>query len=217
MMLFKDYFSINKWMFFLSFSVINILIVFLTKKILINEDVFYNSFQEQISYEKSLELYETLMHYGWTSFILTPLVFLLKAFIITVIIYIGFIITGKLFSISMRDIFSVVLASEIWFVVGGLAKFISAFFLKDISTINDLTYYYPLSLLSIFNYHELDPIWLIPFQTLNLFHLCYIIFLALGIQYKCKVSRSDAERIILTTYLPSLFIWILIIMFFSIH
>jgi hypothetical protein len=190
--------------------------MWLSKSTLINEVVFYNTYSEQLSYERSMELFEGLKKYSWIGYALIPVVLLIKFSLISIIIYSGIYFCDLHEKISLRKVFGVVIASEIVFLLASLAKFLWFCFFAGNYDLNDMNFFYPLSLGNLFSQSEVDKIWIFPLQILNIFQIIYILLLSYGLYVQTGIQQAKAEKAVLVSYLPGLVIWVTLIMFLTI-
>jgi hypothetical protein len=119
------------------------------------------------------------------------------------------------YKISFGVIFRIVIASEIIFVLAGFIKFIWFYFLTSNYDLNDVNFFYPLSLTNLFNVSEVNKIWVFPLQSVNLFQVSYIILLAIGINKAGQIEKSDSEKVVIFSYTPAFLFWIVLVMFIS--
>jgi hypothetical protein len=216
MNLLMQYFSLNKFPLFLVVIMVNVLIMWLSKATLINEVVFYNTFSEQLSYERSLELFKNLEKLSWIGYAFIPIVLFIKFSLISIIIYTGVFFCDLHEKISFRDVFGVVIASEIVFILASLIKFLWFSFFAGNYDLNDVNFFFPLSLSNLFSRSEVDKIWIFPLQSLNLFQVIYILLLSYGLYVQTGISQTKIEKAVWVSYLPGMVIWIALIMFLSI-
>ena len=214
--LFRDYFRINKYHLFIIIIASDLLILWLSRSLLISEDIFYNTYSEQLSYDRSLSLFEDLQRLSWLGYVITPIGLVIKFGVISSVLYTGVFFSDLHDRISFRDIFGVVVASESVFIVAGLSKFLWFYFSDGNYDLNDIGFFYPLSLSNLFSSAEVDKIWIYPLQILNLFQFVYILLLSYGLYLQTGIKRSVSEKIVLISYLPGLIIWLAFIMFLSI-
>lgn len=212
----KCYFSIDKFYLFLTLVIANILIMWLSKFILINEIVFFNTYSEQLSYDRSLELFESLKKYSWIGYAAIPIIYLIKFLLISVIICTGIFFCDLNERINFKKIFGVVVASEIVFLIASLIKFLWFYLFAENYDLNDLNFFYPLSLGNLFTRLEVNRVWIFPLQVLNLFQLLYILLLSFGLSIQSGIERVKTEKAVMVSYLPGLVIWIALIMFITI-
>jgi hypothetical protein len=213
MSLISWYFSLKGRSIFLSIVLINLVIIWVSRNLLINEDVFYSTFSEQLTYERSIMMYDDLKKISWVGYVIYPLILLIKVSLVSVIIYVGIFFFGNQDNFTLGSVFKVVLASEIAFILASLIKFCWFCFIDKDYNINDMNFFYPLSLINFFRRSEIMKIWIYPLQTVNLFHLLYILLLSLGLNKVCLIGKPESEKIVLASYIPVIILWNVIIMF----
>jgi hypothetical protein len=211
-----QYFRLNKFYLFLAIVIANMLLIWLSKSILINDVVFYNTYSEQLSYERSMELFEVLKKYSWIGYASVPIVFIIKLSFVSIIIYAGVFLCDLHEKISFKKVFGVVIASEIVFFIASLIKFFWFSFFAGNYDLNDMNFFYPLSLINLFSRAEVNKIWIFPLQILNLFQIIYLLLMSYGLYVQTGINKAKTERAILVSYLPGLVIWVAFIMFLTI-
>jgi hypothetical protein len=184
--------------------------------VLINEIVFYNTYSEQLTYDRSLKLFENLKSLSWISYAFTPIMLLIKFSLVSLVIYTGIVFCNVQDKVSLGSVFKIVIASEIIFVSAGFVKFLWFYLFAGNYDLNDLGFFYPLSLINFFRTAEVNRFWIFPLQTMNLFHLLYIIFISYGLSKVCKIEKTESDKIVLISYLPALVLWVALIMFLTI-
>ncbi|MFA5819344.1 MAG: hypothetical protein WC854_08710 [Bacteroidales bacterium] len=216
MSLLLRYYSLNRLQLFIGIVLANLIIIWLSKSVLINEIVFYNTFSEQLTYDRSLKLFDDLKRFAWISYAFTPIMLLVKFSLVSLVLYIGIVFCNIQDKVSLGSVFKIVIASEIVFVCAGFVKFLWFYLFAGNYDLNDLDFFYPLSLINFFKTAEVSRFWLFPLQTVNLFHLVYIISISYGLNKVYKIEKPDSEKIVLLSYLPALVLWVALIMFLSI-
>ena len=68
---------------------LNLLFILLSQTALINEIVFFNTYSEQLTYERAMELFSVMKSFAWVSYIISPVLMLLKFSAMSVLLYIG--------------------------------------------------------------------------------------------------------------------------------
>jgi hypothetical protein len=194
----------------------NLLLIWLSKSLLINETVFYNAYSEQLTYERAIKLFEDFQRISWINYVINPLVLFLKYSLVSLLLYIGIIFNNMQYKVTLGSVLKVVIASDIVFLFSGLIKFFWFYFIAQNYSLTDMGFFYPLSLINLFKVDEIDKFWIYPLQTINLFHLTYLLLLSYGLTHYCKISRNDSDKIVLSSYLPGLIMWITIVLFISI-
>jgi hypothetical protein len=72
--------------------------------------------------------------------------------------------------------------SEIVFVVASVIKLLWFIFFAGNYTLEDLSFFYPLSLINLFNRSEVASYWVYPLQIINIFQVLYALLLELVYQ-----------------------------------
>ena len=216
MSLLLRYYNLNRMQLFVGIVLANLVIIWLSKFILINEIVFYNTYSEQLTYDRSLKLFEQLKSLSWISYVLTPIILLIKFTLVSFVLYIGIVFFNKQDKVSLGSVFKIVIASEIVFVFAALVKFLWFYVFAGNYDLNDIGFFYPLSLINIFKSEELARFWIYPLQTVNMFHLIYLLLLSYGLINLCKIEKPDSDKIVLLSYIPALVLWVALLMFLTI-
>lgn len=211
----NSYFNMGRFRLFLIITACYYIIMWLSKNVLINETVFYNSFSEQLTYEKAMNLFDNMNRYSWISYLVTPLLLLIKFTVISLVMYTGVFFLNLHYKISFGVIFRIVIASDIIFVIAGLIKFVWFYFFAGNYELNDISFFYPLSLINLFKVSEVSRIWVFPLQSVNLFQAAYILLLAYGLNKAGRIEKSESEKVVIFSYMPAFLFWIVLVMFIS--
>jgi hypothetical protein len=216
MNLFVRYYNLKRIHLFIGILLAHLLLIWLSKSLLINEIVFYNTYSEQLTYDRSMRLFENMNRISWISYAITPFILLIKFSLVSLLLYIGIVLSDMQDKVSLGSVFKIVIASELVFLIAGLVKFLWFYFFAGNYDLNDLGFFYPLSLINFFRPLEVTKYWIYPLQTINLFHVCYIISLSYGLNRVSELEKADSERVVLLSYLPGLILWIVLILFLTI-
>lgn len=211
----EEYFSI-RWPVIFGIITALYLTIMLLSQSLVNEIVYYNTFSEQLTYDRAAELYGILKKRFWLTYPLFPLIMLIKVTSVGIVVYAGVLISGFQKQISLGRVIRVATAAEIIFVLASAVKVLWFCFFAGNYTLTDINFFYPVSLINLFSQQEVDTLWVFPLQTLNLFHLCYILLLIYGVRISGNISNVNSQKIVAGTYLPVLVIWIAFIMFLNV-
>lgn len=210
------YFNLSSFRLFVIITACYLLIYWLSKSVLINEIVFYNSFSEQLSYERSMKLFEELKRLSWINYVFLPLMLIIKFTMISIVLYTGVFFCDLHKEISFSGIFRIVVACEIIFVFAGLSKFLWFYLFAGNYDLNDITFFYPLSLINLFDKSEVQKFWIFPLQSVNLFQMIYIFILSFGLTKAGTIEKTKSEKVVIYSYMPALLFWVVLIMFISI-
>jgi len=195
---------------------LNLFILLLSQNALINEIVFFNTYSEQLTYDRAMEVFSKMKSLAWVSYIITPILMLLKFFAISVLLYIGIFFSDLHKEITLGKIFKVVIISELVFIAASITKLLWFIFFAGNYTLDDMSFFYPLSLINLFNRTEVATYWIYPLQTVNIFQFFYVLILALGLSRVSSLKKEVADRVVLGTYIPAIAVWIALIMFLTI-
>lgn len=216
MAIIDTYFNLSKTRLFMIIVLCNVIIAWLSRIVLVNDIVFFNTYSEQLTYERSMQLFEMMKKYAWISYLFIPLILFLKTLVISIVLYTGIFFYDLYFKIKFSSVLRIVIASEIIFVFAALSKFIWFYLFGGNYDLNDLGFFYPLSLINLFRISEVSRIWVYPLQIINLFQIFYIVVLSFGMRHYCDISEAGSEKVVLSSYIPAMVIWIVLIMFISI-
>lgn len=211
------YFNLKKLHVFITILVLYLLIIFISKSVLINEIVFYNTYSGQLTFERAMALFNDLKRFSWIGYVLIPVILSIKFSAVSLILYIGAFLCNFHKKITVGEIFGVVIASEIVFVVAGLLKLFWFTFFAGNYDLNELSFFYPLSLSNFFKWSEVDNYWVPALQGVNLFQIIYMILLSIGIYLKANIQKAEAEKAVLISYAPMLCFWIVLMIFLAIN
>ena len=185
---------------------------------LINEFIYsdyflYEGIGDQLSADRAANLVYMLKKWKWIGYMLIPIILLVKIYLISFCIEIGAIF--KAYRISIKRIFRVVLFAEIVFLSAQLIRTASLYF-SDYDTLNEINFFYPLSILGLLNPENLSGWLLYPLQMVNLFVLVYFLLLAYGLSLMLGKKYLRMLSFAFCTYGPCLLIWLLFVMFINV-
>ncbi len=186
----------------------------LSNWILISDDLYYDTFGEQLSFEKIGELIDVSKKWGWLIYPILPLIYLMKFFLVAGCLFVGVLLSR--FTISFKTVFKIVMVAEFVFLVQPIAKIIWFSLVEINFTLNDLQYFFPLSALSLVEASEI-PFWLVyPLQTLSVFEVAYWFILAYGFHVIIKEKYTGMIGLVASSYGAGLLLWEVFIVFLSV-
>lgn len=205
----------NLFIRYLFISIALIILSEATKYVLNINVLLYQNLSEQLSTEQLNEFFSFKEKWEWIGYIGIPILILFKTSLITIIIYIGLFFSNK--DLKLKLIWKIILKAEFIFLLVPLFKIIWFYFFQTSYTLEDIQYFYPLSALNIIGYEGLDPWYIYPLQTLNLFELAYWLFLGYLIGKETKTNMDNGFKIVASSYGPALLLWVVTIMFFTLN
>ncbi len=188
--------------------------MFLLNKIVFTDSFYYIILSNKFSYDRILDFISLNKNIQWISYIFFPILFTIRIFCISVIIFIGI----KLFEIDiiLSNCFKVVLLAEIISLFASITRTLY-FYIYQPSNLEELQFFNPLGL-SIFLKIDTIPKYLLyPIQQLNLFEVGYFLLLAYGIKINGKINYKMALQITSLSYGVGLAIWCIFIVFFQLQ
>ena len=191
-----------------------LLLAFISELLLDTDILVFQSLSESFN-EKEVEIIlNNNQKLQWVGYVLLPIVLLLKIVVISAVLYMGTFFFEK--KITYKRLFTIVTKAEFVFLLVGLVKLVW-FVFQDDYTLQDVQSFYPLSALSLVGYKELQPWFVYPFQTLNLFELAYWIILAWLLGKEIQSTTDKALKIVASSYGSALLIWVVAVMFLTLN
>lgn len=196
-------------------SFLLIVITEFTKHILNLDELMYNSLAEKITKQQLNDFFAFQQKRKWIGYVFVLLYVLLKTIIIASILYIGVFFSNK--DLSFKKIWNLILDAEFILLLVPIIKIIWFYFFQTNYTFEDIQYFYPLSALNIVSYKGLEPWFIYPFQTLNLFELGYWLILAYYIGKATETNMDKGLKIVTYSYGSALLLWVVTVMFFTLN
>ena len=134
------------------------------------------------------------LYYGW--------VFTVSAFII----WVGSFMFG--YRVTYSDCWKVVMIGQTVFLFAEIIKIIHFMGIQEDITLDQIRAFYPLSLMSFFDYQEVPSRWLYPLKALNLFEILNVVVLIYGMHVAAGKRFNIAAYIVLFSYVLFFLIWL---------
>ena len=201
------------------FCIIAFFLIFMSyiqNKLIITDDLYLNSsIGEQIGFERVEEILDKQKRYEWISYLIIPIIYLLKFSIIALVLLTGFFFFEK--KVNFSVIFKAVIFAEIPFLIVPIIKLVWFLFIQTHYTFEDVQYFFPLSALQLFDVKSL-PAWQIyPLQLFNVFELIYWVLLAYWLKKLLNISLNKSMEVVASSYGTGLVIWVVFITFLSLN
>lgn len=201
-----------------------ILITEITKNVLDFNKLIQISLAENLTNQQIELFFNQQSKWNWFSIVFTPIYVIIKTNLITSTLYIGTYFYSKN-EVTYKSLWAIVLKSEFLFLIALISKVIWFYFLQTNYTLRDVQYFYPFSVINLLDYNHLDPWFIYPLQTLNLFEFSYWIVLSFFISNLAQSNKTEHNKypidfglkIVSTSYGIALFLWVIIIMFFTLN
>lgn len=180
------------------------------------KELIYNSLAEKLSSNQINEILNLQDKWKWVGYIFVPIFLLLKTTIIASVVYIGTFFFSKT-ETTFKSIWNCVIKAEFIFLLVPILKIIWFYFFQTNYTLEDIQYFYPLSVLNIIGYKGLETWLMYPLQTLNVFEIAYVIFLSYQLAHLTKTTVDNGLKIVTYSYIPALLLWVTVVMFFTLN
>lgn len=187
----------------------------LTKYFLNINQLVFKSLSNQFTSEQIQSILNIQDKWRWVSYLFLPFFIFIKTLIISSVLFMGVFLGLK--EIEFKKTWTIVISAEFVFLLVPILKIAWFYLFQTNYTLEDIQYFYPLSALNIVGYKGLEA-WLIyPFQVLNLFELAYWLILAYFIGKITETNMDRGLKIVASSYGSALFLWVVVIMFFTLN
>jgi|SRR5690606_4890075 len=195
------------------------LVVYFVNFVLIDiEDLVFRQFASQgleLPENVVLAAIESFKYWNKFSVIFTFLLFALKGFTVSLILYMGLFFADLHRSFRLTSFFLIAIYAECILVIAGLVKII-------VLSAGDLSYdslvsYYPLSITNFLDYKQIDRLFLYPLQLVNVFEFVYVFLLVYFLKEEIEISFTKSLKIVLSSYGTAMICWVVLIMFFTLN
>jgi hypothetical protein len=210
-----DFIENKNVILFLTIVIFTLLMAFLCNQFLVSDNLYYNSFAEQLTADKIDALIDQTHRWAWLGYVFIPIIYLLKFSVIALVLLSGFFFANKKVRFSL--LFKAVMLAEIPFLLVPLIKLFWFLFIQTHYTFQDLQYFFPLSALQLFEIEKLSLWEIYPLQLLNLFELVYWISMAYWLKRLLHITISSGMEMVMASYGTSLLIWVVFITFLSLN
>ncbi len=182
--------------------------------LLVSDTLYYNALADQLSYERIRALIDKGEKWSWVGNALVPVIYGIKLSLVATALALGsYFATSKF---HFKRFFGAAIFAELLFLLPILIKLLWFLFVQTDYTLQDLSQFYPLSMLNITGTANIPPYLLYPLQTLTLFELAYWFLLAQGVSEATGQSFRESFGLVLSSYGVGLVLWVVLIMFLTI-
>jgi hypothetical protein len=201
---------------YLILSLFLILIKLFNDKLLISKDLLYNSLSEQLTNKQIENFFKFQDKWQWLGYVYIPIIVLIKTSLIATTLYIATFFFSKIL-FTFKQLWAIVISAEFVFLLVPIFKIFWFYFFQTNYKLEDIQYFYPLSALNVVGYKDLEPWFIYPFQTLNLFEVAYWLILAYYVGKTAKTTMDQGLKIVGYSYGLALLLWVVTIMFFTLN
>lgn len=175
--------------------------------------LLYKNLSEQLTLKQIEAYFATQSRWQWLQYVLLPVVLYLKSTVLAWILAIGGFFYGL--ELSHKNYWKIVLQAEFIFLVSVLVKILWFVIIQPEFSLEEVQQFVPFSLQSILDTTTIPSWALYPLQLLNVFEGLYWVLLVVLLN-QASGSKKGA-LIVVSSYGPALFIWIIFIMFLTLN
>jgi hypothetical protein len=140
-------------------------------------------------------------------FVSIPLVYMWKFTVIAFVIWVGCFMFG--YRVSYIQCWGVVIGAEYIFLIPEVLKILWFMVVNTDPTYQDISGFYPLSLIHLVDIDTLDKRWAYPLRALNIFEIIYWFVLVEGIHHYARKDKKYVWIIVACSYILIFFLWLL--------
>lgn len=196
----KSFFAADKRLLFLLLCLATLLLLYIKITFIENETAAFEFLQDRPE-GMILRLLSTL------KFLSVPFVYMWKFTVIAFVVWVGCFMFG--YRVTYQQCWGVVIGAEYIFLIPEILKIVWFMSIQTDPTLNDISAFYPFSLMHFFDYYSLDKRWAYPLRALNLFEIAYWFLLVEGIQHYARKDKKYVWIIVSCSYILIFFLWLL--------
>jgi hypothetical protein len=207
--------QIKGWMLFATLTLCSCLMAWFMVNYILTLNVYKASFGETLAADRIEQIAVNYKSWAWVGYLVIPLILLIKLSLISIAL-----ITGGIFfeyKLTFRRAFFLALWAEGVFILMEVIRTLVLWFHRDSLSLESMQFLTPLSLINFFKAGSVDKWFLYPLQTINVFEISYWFVLALLIGAELRKPFWKAFEYVLSTYVVSLMIWIVFIVFLTLN
>jgi hypothetical protein len=201
----------TKQVIFFAISIIYLLVAYYNHEFILTDNFINSALGYNMTSNNIKDSIDFVRKWQWVSYLFIPIALLLRICFTWVCLKAGSFITDKFTEVSF---WKIAIQAEIVFAIGAVAGLLYTEFFVNVETLEQLSAN-PFSL-QVFVSDSL-PKWSIYFfNTLNIFELGYVLFLAYLITEESKKKFLPSLKFVASTYLPGLALWVLLVSYLSV-
>lgn len=206
--------AINGWLLFAIITAFGLLLTFAGQYLLLSDELYFNAFAEQMTFEQIEKTIDQSHQWSWLGYALLPIFNLLKFTLVASCLSLGYYFAVDRW--VFKSFFRVAVQAELVLLLPSLLKLLWFLFVRTDYSLQDLQFFYPLSLLNLFDAKAMSPYLLYPLQLANLFEVAYWFVLAYGVSQRIEIPMPKAFGVVAASYGSGLLVWVVFIMFLTV-
>jgi hypothetical protein len=196
----KSFFAADKRLLFILLCLITLLLLYVKITMIENETAAFEFLQDR----PEGMILRTI---SAIKFVSIPLVYLWKFTVIAFVIWVGCFMFG--YRVTYGQCWGVVIGAEYIFLIPEVLKILWFMVVDTDPTYQDISAFYPLSLIHLVDYDVLEKRWAYPLRALNVFEVVYWFLLVEGIQHYARKDKKYVWIIVSCSYILIFFLWLL--------
>ncbi|HLF35488.1 MAG TPA: hypothetical protein VI583_14680 [Cyclobacteriaceae bacterium] len=197
--IFEEYARLDKRVFFILVCLITFLLLYLKKNLIESRIAAFEILEER----GEMGLFHVVNAFQYFSI---PVIYLYKFTVIAFLVSTGCFAWG--YKVVFSRVWQLVMLSECVFFFAELVKIGWFLTVSTDPDIWEVRAFYPLSLMGLFDYTQVQDSWHYPLKSLNIFEAGYWVVLILGVQHQTNKRVDISAYIVLSFYVFWFFIWL---------
>lgn len=206
--------AISGWLLFAIITAFSLLLTFAGQYLLLSDELYFNAFAEQMTFEQIEKTVSQSHQWSWLGYALLPVFNLLKFTLVASCLSLGYYFAVDRW--AFKPFFRVAIQAELVLLLPSLLKLLWFLFVRTDYSLQDLQFFYPLSLLNLFDANAMSPYLLYPLQLANVFEVAYWFVLAYGVSQLIGTPMPKAFGVVAASYGSGLLVWVVFIMFLTV-
>lgn len=199
------------WQLLLVLLFSQVILLFLSEYLLLDDALYFEYFSDKLSYEKIQSVIKEGWKWKWISYVVAPIVTLLKCFSVALFLYGGVFFFNR--DAGFSSLFRITIGVEFIWLLPMIFKIVWFGIFHRNYTLEELTNFQALSLMVFFERDQLDAWIIYPLLQINLFEITYWVALAFAMKTFFDKTLRWRLQFIALTYGLMFFIWIFVVMF----
>jgi hypothetical protein len=192
-------FASDKKLTFIILCLLTVLLLYVKKSFIENETAAFEFLQDRPE-GAILKLISALQFFS------IPFIYLWKFTIIGFVLWVGCFTFG--FRITFSQCWSVVMAAEFIFLAPELIKIGWFLFIKTDPSLAEVRAFYPLSIMNLVDFTQIDKRYAYPLRALSVFEIFYILIMVNGVHFYARREKKAAWWIVSSSYILIFLLWL---------
>ena len=204
----------NGWLLFGAIIGLSLLVTYAGQQLLLSDELYFNELAEQMTFEQIKNMIDQRHEWAWLAYAILPAFNLLKFTLIASCLSSGYYFAKDRW--VFKPFFKLAIQAELVLLLPAVIKLLWFMLVQTDYSLNDLQFFYPASLLNLFDPQAVAN-WLVyPLQLANLFELAYWLVLAYGVSQVIEIPMPRAFGLVAASYGSGLLVWVVFIMFLTV-